>query len=46
MSSSFEKFKRYYDLGFWNKSMLKNAVKKNKITKAEYKEITGEAYSA
>jgi hypothetical protein len=30
----------------WNKAMLKNLVKKRKLTAAEYEEITGEAYEA
>ena len=43
-SKDFEKYKSYYDNHFWNKKMLKNVVKKGKITPAEYEEITGEAY--
>lgn len=43
-SKSYEKFKRYYDSGFWTMSMVKNAVVKGKITAEEYKEITGEEY--
>jgi uncharacterized XkdX family phage protein len=39
-SKYFSKIKRYYDSGFWTKSMLKNAVMKNRITEEEYKEIT------
>ena len=30
----------------WTKGMLKNMVKKGKLTKKEYKEITGEDYAA
>ncbi len=44
-SKDFEKYKYYYDQGLWNKKMLKNAVKKGKITEAEYEEITGEPYN-
>ena len=41
---SFEKIKYNYEQGFWSKAMVKMAVKKGVITKAEYKEITGETY--
>lgn len=44
MSPKFEKVKAYYESGLWNKAMVKNAVVKKWITKAEYKEITGEDY--
>lgn len=44
MSPNFEKVKAYYDDGRWNKKMVRNAVVKKWITKAEYKQITGEAY--
>ena len=43
-SKDFEKYKRYYDSGFWNKAMLRNVVRKGKLTPEEYEEITGEAY--
>lgn len=43
-SKNFEKYKRYYDSGFWNDVMLRNVVAKGKITPEEYKEITGEDY--
>ena len=43
-SKDFEKYKYYYDSGFWNKRALKNVVKKGKITPEEYEEITGEPY--
>lgn len=36
--------KNYPEL--WNKAMLKNLVKKKRLTAAEYKEITGEDYVA
>ena len=45
-SKNFEKYKGYYEAGYWNMEMLKNVVKKGKLTKAEYKEITGETYAA
>lgn len=38
----FEKIKRYYEAGVWNRQMVKNAVKKGKITAEEYETITGE----
>lgn len=41
---SFERVKYYYEAGLWNKAMVKNAVKKGIITKAQYKELTGEQY--
>ncbi len=40
--NSYEKIKRYYELGFWNEEMVRNAVTKGKITEKEYKEIIGE----
>ena len=45
MSPKFEKVKGYYDNGLWNKTMVKNAVKKGWITAEEYKIITGEKYT-
>ena len=44
MSKNYNKIKRYYDKGFWNIEMVKNAVVKGWITEEEYKEITGEEY--
>ena len=43
-SAMFESIRDWYTDGFWNKKMVYNAVKKKKITAAEYEEITGEAY--
>ena len=40
----FDKIRKYYAAGAWNKAMVRNAVKKGKITAEEYEEITGEAY--
>lgn len=36
--------KGYHDSGFWNAAMVKNAVKKKRITAEEYTEITGKEY--
>ena len=41
---NFDTIKRNFDRGLWNKVMVKMAVKKGVITKAQYKEITGEDY--
>ena len=46
MSKFAKKIKYYYDYGFWNKVMVRNAVVKGKITEEEFKEITGEDYPA
>lgn len=40
----FEDIKGYHDSGFWNAAMVKNAVKKKRITAEEYTEITGKEY--
>lgn len=45
MSPKFEKVKRYFDSGLWNKVMVRNAVKKGWITAEEYQLITGEPYA-
>lgn len=42
---SFEQIKRNYDRKLWSKAMVKMAVKKGIITKAQYKEITNETYA-
>lgn len=38
------KIKYYYEQGFWTESMVRDAVRKNKITAAEFEEITGNKY--
>ena len=43
-SPKFEDIKGYHDSGFWNGAMVKNAVKKKRITAEEYTEITGKEY--
>lgn len=40
----FSKIKKYYEDGLWNKEMVRNAVRKGKITAEQYKDITGEEY--
>jgi len=41
---TYEKIKEYYDKGLWNKTMVRNAVVKGKITEEQYQAITGEPY--
>lgn len=43
---SYERVKYYFEAGLWNKAMVKNAVRKGVITKAQYEEITGEKFGA
>jgi uncharacterized XkdX family phage protein len=44
-SKNYEKIKKYYDSGLWDKERVHNVVgKKNGITEEEYLEITGEDY--
>ncbi len=45
-SKKFDKVKKYYDRGLWNKSMVADAVVKEWITAEEYAEIVGEPYEA
>ena len=44
MSNKYNKVKEYYEKGYWNIAMCRNAVKKGWITAQEYEEITGEPY--
>ena len=44
MSKKFAKVMWYYDSGLWNKTRVKNAVKKSWITAEEYQIITGKPY--
>lgn len=39
------KIKKYFDSGLWTPQMVKNAVKKGKISEADFLEITGVEYS-
>ena len=41
MSDFAVKVKRYYALGLWSERQVREAVAKNLITGAEFKEITG-----
>lgn len=43
MSKNYQKVKRYYDQGRWNKGMVYDAVGRW-ITAEEYELITGEPY--
>ncbi|MBR6859855.1 MAG: XkdX family protein [Acidaminococcaceae bacterium] len=40
----FEKIKKWYEEGLWTKAMVRNAVRKGKITAEQYEEIVGEPY--
>ena len=44
LSKTAKQYQEYFKKGFWNKKMLKNMVKKGKITPEEYQIITGEIY--
>ena len=44
MSQKFDKVKKYYDDGLWNKKMVLDAVAKHWITEEEYELIVGEPY--
>lgn len=41
---NYKEVKSNYDKGLWNKTLVRMAVRKGIITKAEYEEITGEKY--
>lgn len=45
-SAKFAKVKGFFDTGVWSESRVKDAVIKGWITEAEFKQITGHAYSA
>lgn len=40
----YEKIKKWYEEGLWTKAMVRNAVRKGKITAEQYEEIVGEPY--
>lgn len=44
MSKDFEKFKRYYDSGFWNEERVKNVAEKGAITEEEFEIIVGKKF--
>lgn len=41
---NYKEVKSNYEKGLWNKTLVRMAVRKGIITKAQYKEITGEDY--
>lgn len=41
---NYDTIKKNFDRGLWNSAMVKMAVKKGVITKAQYTEITGKEY--
>ena len=41
---NYDTIKKNFDRGLWNAAMVKMAVKKGVITKAQYTEITGKEY--
>ena len=41
---NFKTIKRNYERGLWSLAMVKMAVRKGIITKAQFQEITGEIY--
>ena len=43
---NFATIKRNYEKGLWSNIMVKTAVRKGIISAAQYKEITGEDYTA
>lgn len=43
-SKDFEKVKHYYEIGKWSKQAVWNVTVKQRITPAEYEEITGEPF--
>ena len=45
LSTAAKRYKKYYAAGWYNEEMLKNFIDKGKLTKEEYKEITGDEYT-
>lgn len=41
---NYETIKKNFERGLWNVAMVRVAVRKGVITKAEFKEITGKDY--
>lgn len=42
MSKMFERIRKWYQDGMWNRKMVLDAVTKGKLTEAEAREILGE----
>lgn len=40
-----EKYKRFYENGFWTRKMVAALVYDGKLTPEEYEEITGEVFT-
>ena len=43
-SKNYDKVKRWFIMGMWNETRVRNAVLMNWITETEFQEITGIAY--
>lgn len=43
-SPKYDLLKSYWDQGLWNEIRMRNAVVKNWLTAAEFKQITGLSY--
>lgn len=43
-SANYDKVKRWYRMKMWNEIRVRNAVKMEWITEAEFEEIAGKAY--
>lgn len=43
-SKNYSKVKRWYSMKMWDETRVRNAVKMEWITAAEFKEITGKDY--
>lgn len=43
-SKNFEKYKKYYNAGWYNAEMLWNMALRGKLTEEEYEEITGKKH--
>lgn len=44
MSPMFDKINEYYHLGLWDIEKVRKAVRQDRITTSEFKEITGQNY--
>ena len=43
-SKNYDAVKRWYDMGLWNETRVRNAVKMGWITADEFEQITGYPY--